>query len=1204
MWFFGRESERTRIISNLRTSRLTILYAESGVGKSSLLRAGVIARLFELASQSIEERGSARFVPVIFSEWQDEPLDHLMAEVELQAAPFRVLVQSRATAPSGTFSVEGEAFAEASENGDSARTVPDSELARVVADTANGTDATLLVILDQFEEHFRYRMDQPSPERVAEEIAACVNAGSLPVHFLIAVREDAYGGLGDLFRGRIGHVYRNYIHLEYLSREAARQAIEGPLNRWNADHPHDPPMTPGDGLTNAVLEEVWRGNLALGPGPDESGPAESLAISSRDEIEAPFLQLVMEKLWNWEREHGSNVLRKETLEVTLGGADKIVSDHLEDALAGMTEEERATVKRLFREMVSPSGAKIARTTADLVDLTESSEQTITDLLERLDDARIVRGGSGTGTGATARYEIFHDKLAAAILEWLTQQKTEQLRLDKERAEQEKQRAEEEKRRQEELARRAEDARELADKARELADTQKRRLKVVAFCLGGVLLIVAALAIYGWRQTVNANNAKAAAVKETTRAAYFGLTTRAQSQLASRPDLALLLFLAAYTESPQPLAERSLVASLQEIQMSGATGILHGHTDAIEGLAFSPRAPLLASASGDGTIRLWHVDRSSRFPVGRPLKAGGPVLSAAFSPDGRSLASGSFNKLVVWNIASGRPIRVEHLRGPVASVAYSPNGDWLAAGSLNGTVVLWNTHTGQSAAMKATPSGSVRSVVFSRTSNMLAAGETGGRVVLWTVADHRHLRTLTGHPNDVYALAFSPTTDTLAAAGGGNKIVLWNLDEGYEVQRTLTGQEPFVYSLAFSPRGDVLAASGVGDVELWDPATGTQIAPPLTGQRGAVYGVAFSADGKTLASAGADRTIRVWNYRPSRPYGFPLPPGHLSAVNSVAVARNGLIASGGSDGTIYVIGGTNHAPVTIRAPKGLHAVAFAERGRILASGSRDGIVRLWDPNTGRPVGELPVPGPRKPIFSLAVDPNGTTLVSGNGAGDVRVWNLLTFRQVGPTLGGDLGAVYAVAFNPSTREVAAAGNGRFIRVWRAASGGWIPFSAIGQDDTLFALAFSPNGRTLASGGADGTIRLSNVTSSPAGAPKALVSSSEFVRGLAFSPDGKTLASAGADQAVRLWDAGTGTELGDPLTGDTNSVESVAFSPGGTFLVSGSDDRTVRLWRALAPPPSFPVLSHEVCSFLGAGLNAAEGLQYAPGLPIARACPRVTP
>jgi WD40 repeat protein len=1189
-WFFGRDLERKRIISNLRTSRLTILYAESGVGKSSLLRAGVVARLRKLAEQGVEQRGSAKFVPIVFSDWQDEPIDRLIAAIDTQAAPFRVPVKARAMALHDASLAEGERRAQALENGDSAPVVRADDLARAVARTADAVDSTLLVILDQFEEHFRYRLDQSSPERLANGLATCVNAQGLPIHFLIAVREDAYGGLGDFFRERVANVYRNYIHLEYLSRAAAREAIERPLDPWNEDHPRDPPIKIGEGLSDAVLKEVWRGNLVLGPEPDQAGATESPSSPSSDEIEAPFLQLVMEEVWKCERRQESRELRKETLEVTLGGAERIVRHHLDNALKRLTAEERVSAKLIFRELVTPSGAKVAHSAADLVGFTERPEKSVASALRKLDNERIVREVDAAPGSTATRYEIFHDRLAAAILEWLAQQKTEQLRSDKERAEKDKQRAEQEKRRQEVLA---------------------RRFKLMAIGLGVLLLIMGGLTFYAWRQTVKANN-------ETTRAAYFGLTTRAQSQLSSRPDLALLLFLAAYSESPQPLAERSLVATLQEVEMSGASGILHGHTDAIEGLAFSPRQPLLASASGDGTIRLWHVNRNGHYPVGAPLKAGGPVLSVAFSPDGQSLASGSFNKLVVWNVATGpgatrgsiraatpsSPVRVEHPGGAVASVAFSPNGEWLAAASLSGTVFLWNTHTGQSEVLRSTPIEQIRSVAFSPTSDVLAAGEAAGKVVLWKVASGRELRTLTGYKNDVYALAFSPRADVLAAAGAGSKIVLWNLDDNDKVQATLMGHDPFIYSLAFNPGGTALAAAGVGDVELWNPWTQKQIAPPLTGQLGAVYGVAFSSDGQTLASGGADRTIRIWNYPPVRKYGVPLPPAHLRAVSDVAVARNGLIASGSADGMIYVIGGATKAPIKIRAPKGLHAVAFAEGGRILASAGDDGMVRLWDPLTGHLVGRRVAPGPHTPIFALTSDPNGTTLVSGDGSGNVRIWNVSSPGPVGPTLSGDLGAVFAVAFNPVTGAVAAGGNGRTIRIWHVERGRWVPSPAIAQDDALFALAFSPSGERLASGGADGTIRLWNLTSSAARTPKTLVGSSNFVRALAFSPDGKTLASGGLDQTVRLWDVMTATELGDPLTGDTGSVEGVAFSPGGRFLVTGSTDRTVRLWRAVAPPTSFYVLSTEVCTFLGAGLNAAEQSQYAPGLPFKQTCPRVTP
>jgi hypothetical protein len=209
--FFGREPERATLISNLRAARLTLLYAQSGTGKSSLLRAGVAARLKELAQRGFHERGTARNIPVVFSSWRDEPTDELIAEIGKRISEFR-----HAPLPAG-------------------RTPQRLEEALEQASTA--TDATLLVILDQFEEYFLYRSREERDGRFADELASCVNRGDLRANFLISIREDAYSGLGDLFQSRIENVYGNYLHLENLTGDSARQAIEKPIASYNEAHP-------------------------------------------------------------------------------------------------------------------------------------------------------------------------------------------------------------------------------------------------------------------------------------------------------------------------------------------------------------------------------------------------------------------------------------------------------------------------------------------------------------------------------------------------------------------------------------------------------------------------------------------------------------------------------------------------------------------------------------------------------------------------------------------------------------------------------------------------------------------------------------------------------------------------------------------------------------------------------------------------------
>ena len=204
--FFGRDAERKRIIGNLRASRLTLLYAESGVGKSSLLRAGVAARLRQLAARRAAGPGSARFVPVVFSAWQGDSTADLIAALDGAARP---LVRE-----------------------DAQLALRRDALEAAIEDVVEAVDATPLVILDQFEEHFLYAADGDAFD---EELAHCINRVDLRAHFLISVREDAYSLIGPRFKARIPNVYGNYLHLDFLDERAGRDAILEPVNAFNGE---------------------------------------------------------------------------------------------------------------------------------------------------------------------------------------------------------------------------------------------------------------------------------------------------------------------------------------------------------------------------------------------------------------------------------------------------------------------------------------------------------------------------------------------------------------------------------------------------------------------------------------------------------------------------------------------------------------------------------------------------------------------------------------------------------------------------------------------------------------------------------------------------------------------------------------------------------------------------------------------------------
>jgi WD40 repeat protein/serine/threonine protein kinase len=284
--------------------------------------------------------------------------------------------------------------------------------------------------------------------------------------------------------------------------------------------------------------------------------------------------------------------------------------------------------------------------------------------------------------------------------------------------------------------------------------------------------------------------------------------------------------------------------------------LTGHTDWVLSVSFSPDGSLLASGSGDGTIKLWRVADGSlvRTLTGHTHW----VWSVSFSPDGSLLASGSGNGTIkLWRVSDGLEVRT--LTGhtdAVDSVSFSPDGRLLASGSWDGTIKLWRVADGALVRTLTRHTDEVTSVSFSPDGRLLASGSLDDTIKLWRVSDGSLVRTLTGHTDWVFSVSFSPDGRLLASVGGDNTIKLWRVSDGSLV-RTLTGHTDLVISVVFSPDGRLLA-SGSEDstIKLWRVADGLEVRT-LTGHTDAVDSVSFSPDGRLLASGSWDGTIKLW-----------------------------------------------------------------------------------------------------------------------------------------------------------------------------------------------------------------------------------------------------------------------------------------------------------------------------------------------------------
>ncbi len=1113
-FFNGREDDSAALERCVVSGTATVLFGKSGLGKTSLLQAGLFPRL---------RKGGLLPVLVRLIHGGDSPP---------AAAQIRARLHQESTAHG--LAIPGNSLLAPSLEAPEDRLWLDLHTSPVGLRDEHGGSWQPVFVLDQFEEIFTLGGQD-------------------------AVRQQRdFGILGDLIENRIPNAVEGAISddedlLDVLLLDAQayrvilslREDYLPNLERWCDRIPRLGPnryrllpmqeaqaldairLTGGDLVTAEDAQRIVHFVASQQEGPSSGVASGECAEVS---IEPALLSLLCSGL-NLERQ-ATGAPRLDAADLEQRGG-RIMERFYDDATKGVAPTAVAFVED---ELITPDGVRLFYPLKSILQNTGISKSDIDTLIERrlLRRQPFVEG---------ERIEVVHDRLAAVARQRRKNRESvtaQQRLLDEAHREAEAKEANV----RADLESKAREVESRARQRAELDATAQRRLQqklkyvVVALIL---LLALAGGSVWIARQQgelarFNAEKARQSAEEATIRRLIAEGQAMASGRQSGGSINGMLQMLAAHRLAANgfPQASANALGALQaEFLRTARLVRIMDSDEAITALAVSPDESRVVTGGRSGSLRFWDAEGK---PLGKPMKGHvGHIQSLAFSPDGKTIVSAGKDdiSLRLWNVESGSAVG-EILKGhkkPPRGVAFSPDGKMIVSASLDQTLRRWDAATGQ------------------------AIGEP-----------------LAGHSDGVASVAFSPDGKLIVSGSYDNSLRLWNALTGQAMGEPLTGHEDVVGSVAFSPDGRlVVSGSADATLRLWDVATGKPIGDPLRRHRQAVHSVAFSPDGKLVVSGSGDHAVRLWDVDTRKQIGESL-KGHTDEVTGVTFSRDGTqIYSSSFDMTLRrwiafdeISGG--------RAFKGasasLQSVAFspAPDGKMIASGGRDELVHRWDANTGAAIGK-PLAGHAGAIYSMAFSPDGKRIASAGEDMALRQWDADSGAPIGSPLVGHGGTIYGVAFSPDGTRLLSAGEDSVLRLWDVASGAAIGPPLAGHQDIVYGVAFfPPDGRVFVSASGDRTLRRwDGITGAAIGQP--LEGHGKTVNSVAVSrvvQNTQRIVSGSDDMTLRLWDAASGASIGKPLSGHTHFVNSVAFSPDGRHIVSGSKDRTVRLWDASTGAP----------------------------------------